>query len=278
MLGNMWLGIKRIKFLHTAMKNLIGLTCEAIPPLGRIFYNLSTSPAGLDFGTGNMAKDWDAFSRKNARWYVTWDAWKTEEEFNAYGEREVKEVLLKDISLDPSACVLDIGCGLGRLLKPISAYVREAYGVDISKEMILKAKERMQSHKNIFLSVTDGALSNIADNQIDYCYTLKVFRHIPEKRYIHAYISEASRVLKPEGIFKFEVWGARWISRNKGGTIVGVSFKEEEIRAKLKEHNFNVLSVDKVPEQPYVIYTAIMQSKDGIEPTKAIKWTGACTV
>lgn len=276
MLGKIWLGIKRIKFLHTAMKNLIGITCEVIPPLGRIFYNLSTSPAGLDLGTGNMAKDWNAFSRKNARWYVTWDAWKTEEEFNAYGELEVKEVLLKDISLDPSACVLDIGCGLGRLLKPISTHVREAYGVDISTEMILKAKERLQLNKNIILSVTDGTLSNIADNQIDYCYTLKVFRHIPEKKHIYTYISESSRVLKPGGIFKFEVWGARWKSRKKGGTIVGVSFKEDEIRAKLKEQNFKVLSVDKVPEQPYVIYSAIMQAKNGIEPTRAIKWTGVC--
>lgn len=275
MIANLWFKIKRFTLLHAAIKYLMECVCELSPQVRRILYNLGTSPNGLDFGTGDMAKDWDLRSRKNARWYIYWDAWKTEEEFDESGDREVREIVLKDISLNSGVRALEIGCGIGRLLKPLSRYVEEAYGVDISREMILQGRERLKTHKNISLSVCDGSLSAFADNYFDLCYSLAVFRHIPEKKYIYLYLSEASRVLKPKGVFRFEVWGAGPLkSRKKGGTLVGVSFKEHEMRNKLKEYGFEVLSVEKRPKQPYVIYTAIRNAKHGVQPTKALTFIG----
>ena len=82
-------------------------------------------------------------------------------------------------------------------------------------------------------------------------------------------------MLKPGGVFKFEVWGAGSLkSRDKAGTIVGVSFKEHEVCDKLTENGFRVLSIDKRQNLPYVIYTAIRDTKDCIEPTKALVWKG----
>ena len=273
MISNLWIKLKKIRFLHSIIKIFIQCACELIPPMRELFYNLGTSPDGLDFGTGDMAKDWDSRSRRNARWYIYWDAWKTKEEFDTSGEKEVREILLNNIYIKPNCCALEIGCGIGRLLKPLSNHVGELYGVDISKEMISQAKQRLASCENITLCVCDGSLSNFPDNHFDFCYSLAVFRHIPEKRYVYRYLSEASRVLKPAGIFIFEVWGAgRMKSRKKGGTIVGVTFKEEEVREKLKELGFRVLEVNRRPQLPYVIYKAIRNVKDDVEGTKAISW------
>ncbi len=275
MISKLWIKLKKIKFLHSGMKALIEGICGLIPPLKKLFYNLGTSPDGLDFGSGDMARDWDSRSRKNAKWYIYWDAWETDEEFDASGEKEAREILLKNISIKSSCRVLEIGCGIGRLLKPLSRYVTELYGVDISKEMIARAKERLASYKNIALSVCDGTLLSFSDDYFDLCYSFAVFRHIPEKKYVYRYLSEVSRVLKPDGIFVFEVWGsARGKSRKKGGTIVGVTFKEDEIREKLKELDFRVLEVDSSLKSPYVIYKAIRNSKEGVEKTKALSWVG----
>lgn len=272
MLSKLWLMIKRFPLLHSAIKKIFESSCELIPPLRRIIYNLGTSPTGLDFGTGDMAKDWNLRSRKNAKWYIYWDACKNEDEFNASGEKEVRDIVLKNISLRKDARVLEIGSGVGRLLKPLSGYVNEIYGVDISQEMIRQANERLKN-PNIFLYVTDGTLSAFADNYFDLCYSLAVFRHIPEKKFIYQYLSEASRVLKPEGVLRFEVWGAHSSkSRDKGGTIIGVTFNEHEMRAKLEEIGFAVLNVEERPELPYIIYTAVRKPKNGVESTKALNW------
>lgn len=274
MLSKLWLMVKHFPLLHSAIKKIFESSCELIPPLRRIIYNLGTSPTGLDFGTGDMAKDWNLRSRKNAKWYIYWDACKSEDEFNASGEKEVRDIVLKNISLHQDARVLEIGCGVGRLLKPLSGYVKEAYGVDISQEMIRQANERLKN-PNIFLSVTDGTLSAFADNYFDLCYSFAVFRHIPEKKFIYQYLSEAGRVLKPEGVFRFEVWGAHSSkSRDKGGTIVGVTFKDLEMRAKLEEIGFTVLTVEERQGLPYVMYTAIRNPKNGVDSTKALNWVG----
>jgi len=274
-ISKLWINLKQIRVLHSLMKFFIESACEIVPPLRKVFYNLGTSPNGLDFGSGDMAKDWDLRSRRNARWYIYWDAWETEEEFDASGEKEVTEILLKNISINSKCRALEIGCGVGRLLKPLSHYVTDLYGVDISKEMISQGKERLASLNNISLSVCEGDLSAFKDNFFDFCYSLAVFRHIPEKKYIYRYLSEVSRVLKPAGILKFEVWGSGPIkSRNKGGTIVGVSFKESEMRAKLKELNFETLDVQKRPKLPYILYTVTRKPIEGGASTESITWTG----
>ena len=275
MISKLWIKLKEFKILHSTMKVLIEGACELIPPLRKFVYSLGTSPNGLDFGSGDMAKDWDSRSRRNAKWYIYWDACKTEEEFDASGEKEVRDILLQDISINSGCRSLEIGCGIGRLLKPFSRHVFEAYGVDISKEMISQGQERLAAFENINLSVCNGELSGFPDNFFDFCYSLAVFRHIPEKKFIYRYLSEASRTLKPDGIILFEVWGAgRVKSRKKGGTIVGVSFKEEEIREKLHEFGFHLLDIRKRPKLPYIVYTAKRKPKEGVTNTHALKWVG----
>ena len=55
----------------------------------------------------------------------------------------METIILKGIDLVPDAVVLEIGCGFGRLLRPISVRAREAHGVDISSEMVQRATEAL---------------------------------------------------------------------------------------------------------------------------------------
>ena len=54
---------------------------------------------------------------------------------------------------------LEIGCGPGRLMRPMSRHFAEIHGVDVSDEMIALARERLRDTPNAHPHVTDGASS-----------------------------------------------------------------------------------------------------------------------
>lgn len=89
--------------------------------------------------------------------------------------------------------VLEIGCGVGRLLQ--ENYV----GVDTSKEMVKIATQR--TGNNVVLN--DGRTLPFENESFDSVYSYLVFQHLP-KDAVAKYIQEAYRVLKPKGRFVFQ--------------------------------------------------------------------------
>ena len=204
-----------------------------------------------DPATAAMRQAWDERARENVRFYIAADDWETEEEFDRSGERNV-EWMLSDIGqfLSPAAAILDIGCGIGRMLKPLAQRFRKVYGVDISPEMIRRAKERMKGLKNVEVWANNGRdLKPLQAEQIDLALSLIVFQHIPNPEIIRGYIYDAHRVLKPSGLFKFQVWGrddtaeaAKTEKESERDTWFGARFTEREMRQATAEAGFLVLS------------------------------------
>lgn len=90
--------------------------------------------------------------------------------------------------------VLEIGCGIGRLLKP------HWFGIDISQRMINIAKNNKPICNYM---VNDGRTIPHEDEYFDHVYCVLVFQHIPFEG-VESYIKEAARVLKPNGTFRFQ--------------------------------------------------------------------------
>jgi len=95
---------------------------------------------------------------------------------------------------NPKGKVLEIGCGVGRLMK--DGY----YGIDISHEMIDIAKKRKP---NCHFKVNDGRTIPYSDNFFDFVYCVLVFQHIPLDAVL-GYVEEVRRVLKTGGMFIFQ--------------------------------------------------------------------------
>ena len=91
--------------------------------------------------------------------------------------------------------VLEIGCGIGRLLKP------HWFGIDISQRMLDMAKNK-KPECNYQLS--DGRTIPYEDNYFDFVYCVLVFQHIPFDGFVQ-YVQETARVLKPGGRFVFQM-------------------------------------------------------------------------
>ena len=184
-----------------------------------------------------MRRDWDQRARENARYYVATGKkeW-TDEEFFRSGESHVREQILNDMinicqGRDPAAMrVLEIGCGTGRVTRALAGVFGRVDGVDVSSEMIERAREALRGCPGVRLYENNGVdLAMFGEAEFDFVFSSIVFQHIPSKTVIENYIREACRVLKPGSLFKFQVQGVPPDERHCD-TWLGVGFSEEEMR------------------------------------------------
>ena len=130
--------------------------------------------------------------------------------FFATGEKEIdsvisylqkRKILLKNINI-----VLDFGCGVGRLTRALAKHFPKVYGIDISEQMIKKAKKLNQEYKTCYFTVNkNDYLLDFPDNHFDFIYSNNVLQHFHSKKAILKQISDFIRVLKPAGIALFQL-------------------------------------------------------------------------
>jgi ubiquinone/menaquinone biosynthesis C-methylase UbiE len=154
---------------------------------------------------------WDEAALKEAQYYVldsnkNWDT----EDFFASGASDV-ERFTKDffevMQFNPRGKrMLDIGCGTGRMTRAFADIFSEAYGVDFSEEMIHGGTKLNKDKVNLALYVNNGRDLKLFKNEFfDFCFSYTVFQHIAEIDILVSYINEIARVLKPGGLFKFQL-------------------------------------------------------------------------
>ncbi len=183
-----------------------------------------------------MRRDWDNRARENARYYVVTgqEHW-TDEEFFRSGEQTVAEEILTDMI---NICqgkpakemrVLEIGCGAGRVTRALANLFGEVYAVDISGEMVARAREALKDKPNAHVFQNNGAdLQVIPVGDFDFAFSTIVFQHIPSREIIENYVREVHRLLRPGALFKFQVQGDPTIQTSPDDTWVGVSFTDEQ--------------------------------------------------
>jgi SAM-dependent methyltransferase len=170
------------------------------------------STAGVNAEANDLAmrEYWDAKARENAMFFIhsTLDYAHTDEsEFWASGPDNLDRTLEPfDRTIQPTDRVIEIGCGIGRVTKAIAERAAHVLGVDVSSEMIDRAREALAGVENVELAVGNGRdLSGVADASMDVAYSFIVFQHIPDPQITCGYIEEIGRVLRPGGWTVFQV-------------------------------------------------------------------------
>ena len=101
--------------------------------------------------------------------------------------------------------VLEIGCGIGRVLQHLADGCREVHGIDISREMVDRGAQRLAHLPNVHFHHGNGYdLGVFEDQRFDLVFSAFVFQHMP-KTIAFNYMLEAARVLKPDGTFRLQV-------------------------------------------------------------------------
>jgi ubiquinone/menaquinone biosynthesis C-methylase UbiE len=183
-----------------------------------------------------MESDWDRRARENARFYVNTaqQDW-SDEAFFESGRRTVREEILTDMTnicqgKDPREMrVLEIGCGAGRVTRALAELFGEVHGVDISGEMIERARNALRDLPGAHVYRNNGMdLSVLPAGDFDFAFSSIVFQHIPSRAIIETYVREVRRVLRPGGLFKFQVQGDATLETSPDDTWLGVAFSDPQ--------------------------------------------------
>jgi SAM-dependent methyltransferase len=124
------------------------------------------------------------------------------EHFFETGRRDVAMILqdVKRLYGDiGSSRALDFGCGVGRLVLPLSKYFDQTVGVDVSPAMIAEARENcaMADTHNVQFAVSDDAMSSV-EGPFDLVQSYNVLQHIPVDRGL-TLTANILRLLRPGG-------------------------------------------------------------------------------
>jgi ubiquinone/menaquinone biosynthesis C-methylase UbiE len=162
--------------------------------------------------------------------------------------------LLSGIPHQPSWKVLEIGCGIGRLIKPLREMFAEVDGVDIADNMIRFGEQYLSDSKGKGrLAKNNGCdLAGFDDAGYDYVYSTIVFQHIRSLSVVQRYLREIFRVLKPGGFFRLQVHDTT--EANFGAfdgeanprlqyEMFGNAYTPDQLRVLLAEHGYDVQDV-----------------------------------
>ncbi|HEX3431284.1 MAG TPA: class I SAM-dependent methyltransferase [Rhizomicrobium sp.] len=102
--------------------------------------------------------------------------------------------------LNPTDCVLDFGCGTGRVAALTASLVRLVVAVDVSAEMARLARQRTNYCGNVFVVQGNGeALAFLADAAFDVVVAIDSFPYVVQSGGAAKHLAETARVLKAGG-------------------------------------------------------------------------------
>jgi ubiquinone/menaquinone biosynthesis C-methylase UbiE len=119
-----------------------------------------------------------------------------EERFEESGREELKRLLP---FVADGATVLDLGCGIGRIARPLAPHCGKIWAVDASSQMLDIARQRMAGLANVrYALCADTVVPDVPDASVDFLYSIIVLQHL-EKEDAFLLVEDAVRMLRPGG-------------------------------------------------------------------------------
>ncbi len=116
------------------------------------------------------------------------------EKFLAHIERKriLNHILREDTRF---TCIIEVGCGWGRYLSYVSNFSDCNVGVDLSKQMLLRLKERFPD-SNILVVQADMKNLPFKEGAFDLVYSIRAFKYSPSPFDV---LKEINRLTKTSG-------------------------------------------------------------------------------
>jgi SAM-dependent methyltransferase len=160
-----------------------------------------------------MGQDWDRLARGDALGAIDPRLGRgvSEADFVAAGAANVDRIMGLSGDAVGRERVLEIGCGVGRTTVHLAERFAHVDGVDVSAEMVRRARARGLPG-NVTLTVTSGRdLHPFPDARFDLVVSHLVLQHVAEEAVLGEILAEVARVLRPDGgaLLQFDTRGRR---------------------------------------------------------------------
>src|SRR3954464_10307036 len=153
----------------------------------------------------DMRRFWDERAREDALLYVD-DRGRRGEDFWRGGEEVVATFEEQLGFAGRGDLVVEIGCGVGRVTRALAARVGSVIAIDVSAEMLARARELNPELTGVRWAQGDGeTLLGVEDASVDGVFSHVVFQHLPDPALTLGYVREIGRVLTPGGWAAFHV-------------------------------------------------------------------------
>jgi SAM-dependent methyltransferase len=120
--------------------------------------------------------------------------------YDAKGGSNLRDVLQRASSGPDRLRVLDFGCGVGRLMKPLIEAGFRVDGVDISERMLSFARnDSMLTESQFFLS-SGNDCGAAPEGAYDFVYSHLCFQHICSRTVRNQLLGSFKKALKPGGV------------------------------------------------------------------------------
>ncbi len=169
----------------------------------------------------------------------------------------IAEQAIRRMALRAGERVLDLGCGTGWASRLMARLVAEGppsfgqvVGLDISDEMIARAREASRDFDNLLFVWGSAGQIPWGENYFDKVLSIEAFYYYPDQDEV---LGELFRVMAPKGklfilinLYRDNPYSLRWAGKLK----VPVHIRSgEEYAAILRSHAFEEVEIDHVPEE-----------------------------
>jgi SAM-dependent methyltransferase len=159
-----------------------------------------------------MRRFWNARAREDAFYFVdTRQPYGAPEPERFWNSEELVDFILNglDVRVQRTDTVLEIGCGVGRITRALAARAAEVIALDVSDEMLDRARRYNPDLDRVRWMQGDGmSLAPVGNETIDACVSVVVFQHFPDPSIALGYVRDVGRVLRPGG------WAALQVSND----------------------------------------------------------------
>jgi ubiquinone/menaquinone biosynthesis C-methylase UbiE len=113
-------------------------------------------------------------------------------------DRQQARRLVEAIGADAKGLVLDVACGPGIVTVELAAIAREVVALDLTPQMLAKARERCEQAGRVNVTFKEGSAAELPfpDNCFDAVVTRLSFHHFEDPRRV---LREVTRVVKVGG-------------------------------------------------------------------------------
>lgn len=157
-----------------------------------------------------MRRFWDARASEDPFYFVDNQLRYGDPDLERFwaGGREALDKMMEllDARIASTDTIVEIGCGVGRITRPLADRGEQVVAVDVSEQMLEAAKQLNPGLDNVEWVLGDGeSLAPIGTSSADVCHSFVVFQHVPDPRVTLGYVREMGRVLRPGGTAFFQV-------------------------------------------------------------------------